>query len=171
MAQVNTVRLDIKLRFNGSEWGTVSLDVNGGESAPTDIEMVDAFDIEREFGLGGPDKVPCLSLHDHIAQKLHGMTLPPASDDTQNERVQDAIDVVLIQEHFSTAAAQRRLRRACEATFAARSAHAWPPSFDPPDAWCQPFAAMAHELELPITDLDSATKEIRRFVARVAEAE
>ena len=171
LTRVNTIRLDIKLRFNGSEWGTVSIDVNRGESTPTDIEMVDAFDIEREFGLGGPDKIPCLSLHDHMAQKLHGMTLPPANEDTQNERVQDAIDMLLIRDHFSTSNAQRRLRLACEATFAARSAHAWPPSFDPPEEWRQPFAVMAQALELAITDLDSATNEIRRFIARVTEAE
>lgn len=171
MTRVNTVRIDIKVRFNGSEWGTVSIDVNRGEITPTDIEMVDAFDLKREFGLSGPDKLPCLSLHDHMAQKLHGMTLPPADGETQNERVQDAIDVLLIREHFSTPDAQRRLRLACESTFAARSAHAWPPSFNPPEEWRRTFTAMAQDLELSITDLDGATTEIQQFIARVAGAE
>jgi hypothetical protein len=168
MARVNTLRLEIMVRFNGSHWGTVSIDVNQGEGAPTDLEMVDAFDIEKEFGLGGPDKLPCLSLHDHMAQKIHGMTLPPVTPDTPNERVQDAIDVLLFLDHFDDASARRRLREACEATFAARNTHSWPPRFAPAEIWREDFAAMARDLGLTVGDLDAAERELHRFIIDVA---
>ncbi len=168
MSRVNTVRLDIKLRFNGSFWGTVSIDVNRGEGSPTEVEMVDAFDIGKAFGLHGPDKLPCLSLHDHMAQKLHGMTLPPTDKDTPNERVQDAVDVLLFREHFEDGEARLRLREACEATFSVRATHSWPPSFEPSERWREEFAAMASDLGLTVRDMDSAKQELNQFIHDVA---
>ncbi len=169
MTRVNTIRVDVKVRFNGSEWGIVSLDVSRSEDAPVEIEMVDAFDIHRAFGLEGPDKLPCLSLPDHIAQKLHGMTRPNV-DGRANERVQDAIDVLLFIDHFVDAPARARLRAACEATFSARGTHRWPPAFEPPEQWRAAFGAMAEELELRAADLNDATRELREFIVAVAVA-
>jgi hypothetical protein len=168
MSRVNAVRLEIKVNFNGSDWGTVIIDVNRSEDAPVDIELVDAFDIHQAFGLKGPDKLPCLSLHDHIAQKIHGMTLPPMSDERPNERVQDAVDVLLFRDHFSHARSMRRLRKACEATFAARNTHAWPPTFAPPESWREDFAAMASDLGMTVQNLDSARLELGGFIRRIA---
>jgi hypothetical protein len=165
MTRVNTIRLDIKLLFNGSRWGTVSIDVNRGEGTQTDLEMVDAFDIEQTFGIGGPDKLPCLSLHDHMAQKIHGMTLPPVEE---NERVQDAIDVLLFRDHFDEASARSRLRQSCEAIFAVQNTHKWPPTFAPHETWREDFAAMANDLELTVRDLDAATEELNQFIIEVA---
>lgn len=170
MSRVNTVRVEVKVRFNGSDWGTVILDVNRGEDAPIDVEMVEAFDIRQAFGLEGPEWLPCLSLHDHMAQKIHGMTQPATHDASPNERVQDAIDVLLFRDGFVDAAARTRLRRACEATFTARATHAWPPIFAPPELWRGQFAAMAAEVGLEVRSLDDATRELRAFVRDVAGA-
>lgn len=169
MSRVNAVRLEIKVNFNGSDWGTVIIDVNRHEDAPVDIELVDAFDIHQAFGLDGPDRLPCLALHDHMAQKIHGMTLPPQSEERQNERVQDAVDVLLFRDHFSHAPAIGRLRKACEATFAARNTHPWPPKFEPPELWREDFAAMASELGMTVQDLDSAKRELGEFIRRIAD--
>lgn len=168
MSRVNTLHLEVKVNFNGSDWGTVIIDVNRGEEAPVDLEMVDAFDIQRAFGLEGPDKLPCLSLHDHMAQKIHGMTLPAADGETPNERVQDAIDILLFRDQFDDEPYRRRLREACEATFVVRDTHLWPPTFDPPEFWREDFATMANDLGMPIRDLNSATRELRDFIQLVA---
>lgn len=170
MNRVNTVRLEIKINFNGSDWGTVIIDVNRREDAPVDLEMVDAFDIHGAFGLEGPDKLPCLSLHDHMAQKIHGMTLPRMNEERPNERVQDAVDVLLFRHRFADAAYRRRLRDACESTFMARGTHLWPPAFEPPELWREEFVAMANDLGLPIRDLDSAKRELHDFIDQIANA-
>lgn len=170
LSRVNTMRMDIKVRFNGSEWGTVIIDVNQGEGVQTEVELVDAFDIEQAFGIEGPDKLPCLSLRHHMAQKLHGMTLPPLDKDTQNERVQDAIDVLLFREEFADEAWRARLREACEEIFTARGTHEWPPVFNPPEHWREAFSTMAKELGIPAAELDAATREIREFIQAVSNA-
>lgn len=167
MNRVNTLRLEVKVNFNGSDWGTVIVDVNRGEEASVELEMVDAFDIQQAFGVQGPDKLPCLSLHDHIAQKIHGMTLPPSDEETLNQRVQDAVDVLLFRDQFEHGPSLLRLRDACEATFFVRGTHAWPPYFNPPEIWRADFATMASDLGLPIRDLHAATRELRDFIQRI----
>ena len=56
MSRVNAVRLEIKVNFNGSDWGTVIIDVNRQEEAPIELELVDAFDIHQAFQ-------PCQQTH------------------------------------------------------------------------------------------------------------
>lgn len=104
-----------------------------------------------------------------MAQKIHGMTLPSTREGRQNERVQDAVDVLLFRDHFSHARARQRLRKACVATFVARKTHAWPPKFEPPESWREDFAAMASDLGMAVQDLDSATEQLREFIRRIAE--
>jgi hypothetical protein len=139
-----------------------------GEGVRTEIELVDAFDIEQAFGIQGPDQLPCLSLRHHIAQKIHGMTLPPVDADTPNERVQDAIDVLLFRENFADDAARAGLREACEEIFRVRGTHDWPPDFNPPAHWREAFATLAEELGIPVANLDVATREIQGFIRSVS---
>jgi hypothetical protein len=40
------------------------------------------------------------------------MTLPPEDEETPNERVQDAIDVLLFRDQFDDGRSRRRLREA-----------------------------------------------------------
>ena len=168
MARVNTVRIDIKVRFNGSEWGTVIIDVNRGEGTRTEIDLVDAFDIEKAFGIQGPNQLPCLSLRHHIAQKIHGVTLPPIDANTPNERVQDAVDILLFQAEFPDDNSLAGLREACEELFKARGTHDWPPVFNPPAHWREEFATMAKELDISTPDLATAIGEIREFVRAIS---
>ena len=170
MPRANTVRIDIKVRFHGSAWGTVILDVNLGEGTSTEIEMVDAFDLGAAFGIQGPRQLPCLSLRHHIAQKIHGMTLPPINAESPNERVQDAIDILLFRDEFAAAAMLTGLREACEEIFRARASHDWPPAFSPPAHWREVYVTLAEELNIPTDDFDTATSEIRAFIRDVANA-
>jgi hypothetical protein len=63
-----------------------------------------------------PVELPCLPLRLHIAQKLHGMTLPPRPG-KRNERFRDLIDLLLMEELVTDYAG---LRGACEPVFHAR---------------------------------------------------
>jgi hypothetical protein len=112
--------------------------------------------------------LPCLPLRFHIAQKLHGMTLPPRPG-KQNERFRDLVDLLLMDTlitHDYVA-----LRAACELVFRNRNTHAWPPDLSTvPPHWAQPFARLAEELELVETDLEGAMLRVRNFVARILSA-
>jgi len=166
MEVVDTVRLEIGVRFDGASWGTVSVDVNHGAGDAAEVELVDALDLRQAFGIEGPDRLPCLSLRYHIAQKLHGLTKPDAPG-APNERVQDAVDVLLFRAEFTDPEARARLRVACIEVFSRRATHAWPPRVALPERWTDRFTTLAEELALDIRTLPPAAGELQAFVDSV----
>src|SRR5262249_2765544 len=117
-------------------------------------------------GLDGPDKVACLSLRYQIAQKLHAVTERPP--DRPNLRFWDLIDLILLRD---IAGDFDRVREAAEQIFAGRDTHEWPPRLVVPDAWGEPYARSAAEIdgELPAT-IEGAADLIRAFIAEIADA-
>ena len=75
---------------------------------------------DRRLGVTGPAQLPCLPLRFHVAQKLHGMTLPPRPG-KQNERFRDLVDLLLME--TMTTHDYVALRAACELVFRNRNTH------------------------------------------------
>jgi hypothetical protein len=97
-----------------------------------------AVNMEIAFGVTGPAVLPCLPLRFHIAQKLHGTTLPPRPG-KQNERFRDLVDLLLLE--AVVAHDYVALREASELVFRSRKTHPWPPDLDAmPPHWAEPFA-------------------------------
>ena len=157
------VRTRYQVEFRGRPWSTVEIDVARREGGETEVELVPGMDLRESFGIAGADEVPCLSLRHHLAQKLHGATRPPR-EGAANERFRDVVDLLLLREFVVDYAA---LREACEAVFGHRGTHAWPPAVEAPEHWREPFARMAGEIGLPVTDVDQAVEEVRVFVAKI----
>ncbi len=129
---------------------------------------MDAIALTDVFGVTGPTQLPCLPLRFHVAQKLHGMTLPPRPG-KQNERFRDLIDLLLMENMLTQDYAA--LREACELVFRGRNTHAWPPDLAAmPAHWTKPFARLAEDLELTETDVEAALVRVRSFVARILSA-
>ena len=83
------------------------------------------------------------------------MTQPPKGDEEANERFRDLADLLLMRELAPELAG---VREACVEVFALRDTHAWPPAVDPPEAWEEPFAALAVELKLSVGTLSEGRR-------------
>lgn len=154
-------RLNVRLLFRGRGWGTLKLEVASPDSRTTDGEEVKALPID-EFGIDGPAMIRCLSLRYQIAQKLHAVTERFETGD--NDRFRDLIDLIICRDLAPDLA---EVREACIDTFAARRLHAWPPTVVVPDSWTEPYAAMAAEMDFPITDVEVAAAEVRGLIAAI----
>jgi hypothetical protein len=162
------VNLQVNVTYRGQPWTTISVDIARAEAGESDVEWVDAIALTDAFGVSGPAQLPCLPLRFHVAQKLHGMTLPPRPG-KQNERFRDLVDLLLMEAMISHD--YGALREACELVFRSRKTHAWPPSLDAtPAHWVKPYAQLAEDLELPETDIELALTRLRTFVARILDA-
>lgn len=116
------VNIEIAVTYRGQPWTSVSVDIARAEAGESDVEWVDAIALTDDFGVTGPTQLPCLPLRFHVAQKLHGMTLPPRPG-KQNERFRDLIDLLLMETMISHD--HGSLREACELVFRSRNTHAW----------------------------------------------
>jgi hypothetical protein len=162
------VNMEFGVTYKGQPWTSVSVDIARAEAGEVDVEWVDAIVLNDAFGVTGPAQLPCLPLRFHVAQKLHGMTLPPRPG-KQNERFRDLVDLVLMDAMITHDYAA--LREACEVVFRSRNTHSWPPDLSTvPAHWVQPFARLAEELELAETDVEVALVRVRDFVARILSA-
>jgi hypothetical protein len=159
MEQVQTVRVEVGVRFDGAEWGTITVDIGRAEGHLLEVDLVPAFDLRGAFGVDGPSHLACLSARYHLAHKLHAVTRP-ADEDRPNERVQDAIDSLLLRDLVPDLAAARQ---ACVEVFAVRATHPWPPVFAPPAAWVERYAVLAGELGMN-PDLAAATSELQALI-------
>jgi len=161
------VNLQVNVTYRGQPWTTISVDIARAEAGESDVEWVDAIALTDAFGVSGPAQLPCLPLRYHVAQKLHGMTLPPRPG-KQNERFRDLVDLLLMEAMISQD--YGALREACELVFRSRATHAWPPSLDTtPAHWAKPYAQLAGDLELAETDVELALARLRTFVARILD--
>jgi hypothetical protein len=162
------VNMEFGVTYKGQPWTSVTVDIARAEAGEVDVEWVDAIALTDALGVTGPAQLPCLPLRFHVAQKLHGMTLPPRPG-KQNERFRDLVDLLLMDAMITHDYAA--LREACELVFRNRNTHSWPPDLSSvPAHWAQPFGRLAEELELVETDLEAALFRVRNFVARILSA-
>ena len=162
------VNMEFGVTYKGQPWTSVTVDIARAEAGEVDVEWVDAIALTDALGVTGPAQLPCLPLRLHVAQKLHGMTLPPRPG-KQNERFRDLVDLLLMDTMITHDYVA--LRAACELVFRNRNTHAWPPDLSTvPAHWEQPFARLAEELELVDTNLEAAILRVRNFVARILSA-
>jgi hypothetical protein len=161
------VNMEFAVTYRGQSWTSISVDIARAEAGEADVEWVDAIALTDVFGVTGPAQLPCLPLRFHVAQKLHGMTLPPRPG-KQNERFRDLVDLLLMDAMLTQDDA---LREACELVFSTRNTHPWPPDLTAaPPHWARPFAELAKELVLPDTNVEAAFASVRRLVARILGA-
>lgn len=157
-------RVNVKLFYRGRSWATLKLEVAQRESAKIDAEVVTAIPLD-EFGLLGPEMVPCLSTRFQIAQKIHAVT--EQFEDRHNDRFRDLIDLILLR---GISEDRQPIREACVEIFEVREKHAWPPDLVVQYGWAERFPALADEMQFPIRNVDEAADQVRRFIDEIDAA-
>jgi hypothetical protein len=160
------VNVELNVTYRGGDWTTIAVDIARAEPGESETEMLAAVKFDDALGIAGPSHVPCLPLRFHIAQKLHGMTLPPRPN-KKNERFKDLVDLMLMDAMVSDYAG---LREACEQVFKQRRTHDWPPVLNLPPHWTDSYTALAKDLGLPVQNAEEAMERVRAFVARIQSA-
>ncbi len=142
------------------------VDVAFGEPVIGPPDVVVAGDVLAFAGIA-PPTLRLYPIETHLAEKLHGYTMPRPRP---NSRVKDLSDIALLAS--AQAVDAKRLRAALEQTFTFRKTHELPSSVPAPlDAWEKPYAAMAREDSLPWSTLDDVTKAAQAFLDPVLAAE
>lgn len=161
-----TISVELAVTYQGGAWTSIIVDVARAEPGEGDVELIPAVPLQEAIGISGPTELACLPLRMHVAQKLHGMTLPPRPG-KRNERFKDLIDILLMEALVTDYA---ELRDACESVFRTRGTHDWPPVLTLPSHWAEPFAALARELALPVVDGSEAMERVQSLVDRIRNA-
>ena len=105
------VNIEFAVTYRGQSWTSVSVDIARAEAGESEVEWVEAIALTDAFGVTGPALLPCLPLRFHVAQKLHGLTLPPRPG-KQNERFRDLVDLLLMEALVTHACGSSRGMRA-----------------------------------------------------------
>lgn len=162
----DTMRVEVGVEYLGRAWTTISADLAPAEGPDLPLEEVPAIDFVP-LGLRGPSSIKVLALEIQYAQKLHGMTRPPAMDGLRNERVRDLADVLLLEEQLPDL---RRLKAGCITVFTHRATHPWPPTVEVHEHWRSEYATLAQKYSLKHVALEDATAHARGIIARIDAA-
>ena len=163
--ETGSYRFDVSLQYEGRGWGKLRVEVSPPEgTAEREFESLPALSISQ-FGLQGPEFVPCLSLRYQIAQKLHACT--ERFEARENERAHDLIDLLLMEELIDD---HGRVRDACSEVFDGRQAHEWPPTITVEPNWREVYPKLAIELAFSIATVDDAVAGVQAMVDRIDAA-
>jgi hypothetical protein len=162
MERIDTVRLELSVRYLTRGWQTIDVDL--GPAGTGEIDFVEPkIPGLSAMGLRTPTPVRCLNISEQVAQKLHACTGPYSKG-----RARDILDILLMD--MLGQLDRRAIRAAAEQVFAQRATHAFPPVIDIDLAWGPELAAMAREFGYPITSSNEIESQFRAFVASLIEA-
>ena len=158
----HVVRVNVQVRFNRVDWGTLKIDVI--DAAIADVERVANVAIER-FGLPCARPVACLSRPHQMAEWIH-CTTRPEIDGKRKNRARNIIDIYLFDTLATTADAA--VRAACKTTFEREATHPWPPDSSFPGGWAATIAEVIEEIGLEATAQDVIT-HVKAYIDRLIQ--
>ena len=170
--EVNTAgyrpwRVPLQLRYEGREFGSVSLEVAIDDAASGHQDLIEPDGIAlAAFEIDPPRLVPCLDVPNQIAQKVHACTEPLPGG---NDRVRDIVDIWLLEALIEPGTLSA-VRAACLDTFRRRQRHSWPPSVNPAASWPQDYALLVAEHPDAPSTLDDAVEYVAQLIERIDSA-
>jgi predicted nucleotidyltransferase component of viral defense system len=156
------LRFVVVVRLAGTELVRFKVDVSAADVVVGGLESYLSDPVVERLGFRR-SRFPVYPVNQHVAEKLHALTLPR---DVENTRARDLVDLVWFVRHFTFRS--ESLAIACIATFERRATHPWPPVIDvPPESWTRPYATWRAQLDLPEPTPAEAAAAIRRFIEPV----
>ena len=157
------LRFLVVARLEGAELVRFKVDVSASDVVVGPAESCGSDPVVARLGFP-PSRFPVYPVDQHVAEKLHALTLPR---DVENTRARDLVDLAWFIAHFTFQSDS--LAAACAATFGRRATHAWPPVVpEPPASWGRPYAAWRSALDLPDATPAEAAAAVRRFLEPVS---
>lgn len=164
-------RFAVKLDYQGRPFVTVPVEVapdEAGLAAEHDPVQPAELDGLTALGLPRADPVPCITIRWQLAQKVHACT-DPLDGAAANDRARDLPDILILAA-LITDDYLPSVREACQAVFAARGGHAWPPVLVVQPHWPALYTAAIAGLEdLPGT-VGEAAEAVRAFIRTVDQS-
>jgi len=154
------LRFAVQSLVDGRLFEAFHVDVGLGDPLTEPAEMLTAPPLLAFAGISSVT-VPAYPVAQQIAEKVHAFTRPYAAG--ESSRVKDWADILLLARWGNLRA--ESLRRALRATFAARGTHPLPPRLPEPSAsWSRAYQRIAGQTGLEFSDLEEATRAMRRFL-------
>lgn len=156
------LRFVVVARLAGTELVRFKVDVSAADVVVGELESYLSDPVLERLGFRR-SRFPVYPINQHVAEKLHALTLPR---DVENTRARDLVDLAWFIRHFTFRS--EALAIACIATFDRRATHPWPPVIDvPPESWARPYAAWRAELDFPEATPPGAAWSVRHFFESV----
>lgn len=156
------LRFVVVARLAGTELVRFKVDVSAADVVVGEFESYLSDPVLERLGLRR-SRFPVYPIDQHVAEKLHALTLPR---DVENTRARDLVDLVWLIRHFTFRS--EALAIACTATFERRATHRWPPVIEiPPESWARSYGSWRAELDLADPTAAAAASSVRRFLEPV----
>ncbi|MBI2776233.1 MAG: nucleotidyl transferase AbiEii/AbiGii toxin family protein [Chloroflexi bacterium] len=156
------LRFVLVARLAGTELVRFKVDVSAADLVVGELESCLSDPVVERLGFER-GRFPVYPMNQHVAEKLHALTLPRA---VENTRARDLVDLAWFIRHFTFRS--EALAAACAATFERRATHPWPPVIDvPPESWTRPYKAWRAELDLTEPTPAAAASSLRSFLRPV----
>lgn len=156
MPRVKAFRYTVESRLDGRRFENTRVDVGLGDPLIPPFDVLESSDL-LSFAEVRRARIRAISQVQHWAEKVHALTRP--FEDRINTRVKDLTDILLL---LNLGLPNKRVvRKVVTEIFEARRTHDIPRSIaHPPSSWGPSYSAMAKDLEIPETKLDSAIARI-----------
>jgi len=168
-------RGEARVLDNGARSLQVTVEYVGRPFATVDVDLAEAtIDVRtdpvepialHELGLMHPRAVPCLSLTEQVAQKIHALT-EPGPRGRVNMRARDVLDVLLLDARLSLDT--EAITQACVSIFAQRATHEWPIlRFSFPSEWDAILAEFVRQVNYDTSDVGVIERRFNAFLTRL----
>lgn len=158
------LRFVVVTRLAGLPVVTFKADVSSEDVVVGNFETYVSDPVIARLGLQ-TSRFPVYPVAQHVAEKLHALTLPR---EAENTRARDLVDLAWFSRHFTFKS--NDLEDACRATFAHRNTHAWPPTVPkPPAEWKKPYQRWRDELQIPARSARDCAVAVTEFFTPVFE--
>lgn len=156
------LRFVVVVRLAGAQLVQFKVDVSAADVVVGDLEEHLSDPVVERLGFDRC-RYPVYPIAQHVAEKLHALTLPR---DVDNTRARDLVDLAWFAQNFTFRS--ETLINACEATFDRRATHDWPPTIPaPPPEWRRPYERWRAELDLSDATPELAAAAVATFVQPV----